>query len=234
MSRAAASGEARQIQAARITRSSAERAELVDVEVEVAARDRDDEPEPDDDLRRGHGHDGQGEDLAGAAPVVARERDQREVRAVQHDLEREEHDQRAAAQEDAERAGGEEEGRDREVPRDLGPEDPERHCAFSPASFREWEPRMTPPIAATSNTIEVISNASRWSVRKSRPIARGLPNELWMCCSCESRPPAFSPTATTISTSSAPAAPTAPICCPLGPPAHGASARPPRSATPRR
>src|SRR5207237_4820507 len=126
--------------------------------------------------------------------------------------EREEHDQRAAAEENAERAGCEEERGHREVPGDLRAEDAERHCICSPASLRECEPRMTPPIAATSSTIEVISNASRWSVRKSRPIARGLPNELWMCCSCESRPPAFSPTATTISTSSAPAAPTAPIC----------------------
>ena len=35
---------------------------------------------------------------------------------------------------------------------------------------------MTPPTAATSSTIEVISNASRWSVRNSRPISAGLPN----------------------------------------------------------
>src|SRR5438128_2020378 len=207
---------------------AAQRAELVDVEVEVASRDGDDQAEADDHLRGGHGHDGEGEDLAGAVPVVAREGDQRQVRAVQHDLEREEHDQRVPAQEDAERPGREQERGDREVPGDLGAEDGDRHDAFSPASLRECEPRITPPIAATRSTIDVISKASRWSVRKSRPTACGLPNEDRTCCWCESRPPALSPTATTISTRSAPAAPTAPICCQLGPPAQGASARPPR------
>src|SRR2546423_797909 len=231
--RAAASGETRQIQAAAITRSPAEGAQLVDVEVEVAPGDRDDQPEADHDLRRGDGHDGERENLSCTAAVVARERDQGEVGAVQHDLEREQHDQRAAAKEDAERPGGEEERRDGEVPGDLRAEDRD-HSAFPPASFRECEPRMTPPIAATRSTIDVISKASRWSVRKSRPIARGLPKELWTSCWCESRPPAFSPTATTISTRSAAAAATAPTCCQLGPPAHGASALPPRKAMTKR
>ena len=34
---------------------------------------------------------------------------------------------------------------------------------------------MTPPMAAMSRTIEVSSNASRWSVRNRRPISDGLP-----------------------------------------------------------
>jgi hypothetical protein len=44
-------------------------------------------------------------------------------------------------------------------------------------SSRAWLPRITPPTAATSRTIEVISKASRWSVRNSSPISPGLPNE---------------------------------------------------------
>src|SRR5919204_119670 len=215
-------------------RSPAQGSQLVDVEVEVAARDGDDQPEADDHLRGGHGHDGQGEDLAGATPVVPRERDQGQVRAVEHDLEREEHDQRAAAQEDAERAGREQERGHREVPGNLRAEDPERHWIFSPASLRECEPRITPPIAATRSTIDVISKASRWSVRKSRPTWCGLPNEERTCCWCDSRPPALSPIATTISTRIAPAAATAPTCCQVGPPAQGASARPPRYAVTNR
>ena len=50
-------------------------------------------------------------------------------------------------------------------------------------------PRTTPPTAATSSTIEVTSKASRWSVRNSRPIASGEPNERVMCCGFERKPP---------------------------------------------
>jgi hypothetical protein len=79
-----------------------------------------------------------------------------------------------------------------------------------------------------SSTIDVISNASRLFVRKSWPISCGLPKADPMLASSSSRSPAFSPTATTISTSRAPAAQIAATCCQLGPPAQGASARPPR------
>src|SRR5262249_36735350 len=159
--------------------------------------------------------------------VLAREADQREVRAVQHDLEREQHDQRAAAQEDAERARREQERRDREVPGDVRAGHQSGGAsvlAGSPVRRREWLPRRPPPTAATSRTIDVISKASRWSVRKRRPTSRGLPNELVIFASCESRPPALRPITTITSTRIAAAAPTAPIACQLGPPAHGASA----------
>ena len=148
--------------------------ELVDVEVEVAPGHRDDQAEPDDDLGGRDGHHGQREDLAVTASVEAGERDQGEVRAVEHELEREQHDQRAAADQHAERSREEQERRDAEVPDD-------RRAVHSSASAngcsREWLPRITPPTAATSRTIEVISNASRWSVRKSRPIVDGLPKK---------------------------------------------------------
>ena len=48
-------------------------------------------------------------------------------------------------------------------------------CHVPPRSSRAWLPRTTPPTAAASSTIEVISNASRWSVRNSVPDLRGAP-----------------------------------------------------------
>src|SRR5206468_950587 len=128
-------------------RSSPEPRHPIDVEVEPAPAHRHDQPEADDDLGGGDGHDGEREDLPVVVALLPRERDQGEVRAVEHDLEREEHDQRAPAQQDAEGAGREEERGDAEVPRDLRP----FHCLVL-----EWAPRMTPPTAATSSTTDVI------------------------------------------------------------------------------
>ena len=73
------------------------------------------QPEADDGLGGRHDHDGEREDLAGPVARVAREGDQGEVARVQHDLEREQHDERAAADEDAEGARCEEQDRDDEV-----------------------------------------------------------------------------------------------------------------------
>ena len=117
---APASGRKRQIQAAGII--PAQGREAVGVERDVTAGHGDDEPEADDDLRGGDGHHGEGEDLAVERAVLAREGDQREVGRVQHQLQREQDDQRVAAQEHAERTDGEEDGGDGEVPRDSGPE----------------------------------------------------------------------------------------------------------------
>src|ERR671915_1941506 len=222
----AASGESRQIQAAAVT-SPAKRRQLVHVELEATPRHGHDQPQSDHDLRGGDGHDGEREHLPVGIGLLAGERDQGQVGAVEHDLEREQDDQRAAAQEHAECAGGEEERGDRQIPGDVGTS----HSTGSPRRMGCGSlPRMTPPTAATRRTIEVISKASRWSVRKMRPISRGLPNRVSISASSESRPPALRPIATTISTRSAAAAPTAASDCQLGPPAQGASARPPRYA----
>src|SRR5207302_4363987 len=134
---------------------------------ETPAVDRDHEAEPDAHLGGGDRHDREREDLAGAVVRVTRERDQGEVAAVEHDLEREQDDDRVAAHEHAERARSEEERGDAEVPGDAGTaqdadaSSPERRCVC--------DPRKTPPTAATSSTIDVISKASRWSVRNRRP-----------------------------------------------------------------
>ena len=175
IAKAPASGAKRQIQAPAIM-PAPEHPEGVDVERQLAPAHRDDQPEADDDLGGGDGHHGEREDLAVDAAVQARERDQGEVRGVEHDLEREQHDQRAAPQEHARRADREEDRGDDEVPGDVrAVTSAPGHRA--PCSARVCVPRTTPPTAATSSTIEVISNASRWSVRKMRPISAGQPNE---------------------------------------------------------
>ena len=94
---AAASGSSRQIQAAAFIAPYPERPQLVDVELDVAAAHRDDQPEADDDLGGGDRHHGDREDLAVLVAELPGERDQGEVRAVEHDLDREQDDQRAAA-----------------------------------------------------------------------------------------------------------------------------------------
>src|SRR5512132_251286 len=216
-------------------RSSTQRRQLVDVELEPAPVDGDDQPEPDDDLGGRDGHHREREDLPVEVGVVAREGDQRQVRAVEHDLDREQNDQRAPPEHHAERADREQERGDGEVPGEVRA----HHSARVPPcnavlledfgwSSWAWLPRTTPPTAAASSTIDVISNASRWSLKNTRPISLGLPNAAPMSGASASRPLALSPTTTTISTISAPAAATAPSACQLGPPAQGASAWRPR------
>ena len=100
--------------------------------------------------------------------------------------------------------------------------------ASTSASSSERIPSTTPPTAATNSTIDVISNARRWSVRNSRPISAGEPNARVTDASSESRPPAFSISATNTTESSAAAAITDAVWIRRVPPAHVASARPPR------
>ena len=67
-------------------------------------------------------------------------------------------------------------------------------------------------------------------MRNSRPIQPGVPNGAFTCSECRSRPPAFSPIATMISTKIDAAARIAATVCQLGPPAHGVSCRGPTYA----
>jgi len=71
-------------------------------------------------------------------------------------------------------------------------------------------------------------------VRNSRPIQPGVPNVPFTWCECFRLPPAFSETATMISTKIAAAASEAPTDCQLGPPAHGVSMRGPMYAMTKR
>ena len=58
---------------------------------------------PDDDLRRRHEHDEQGDDLPVEAAVHAGERDEGQVRGVEHELDAHEDDDGVAAQQDRRR-----------------------------------------------------------------------------------------------------------------------------------
>src|SRR3954447_8709549 len=91
-------------------RSSAQLPQVVDVERQAAAEDGDDQAQADDDLTGGDDHHDHGEDLALAVADHAAEGDQRQVAGVQHQLEAEEDHHRAAADQDADCSGGEEEG----------------------------------------------------------------------------------------------------------------------------
>src|SRR4051812_33707152 len=115
----AASGASRQTQAATIMRSAPEGLQPVDVEGQAPPRHRDDQAEADDDLGSRDGHYGDREHLARALAAVSRERDQGEVAAVEHDLEREQDDERRAAKQYAERADREEHGAHGEIPGDV-------------------------------------------------------------------------------------------------------------------
>ena len=73
-------------------------------------------PRPTTHLGGGDRHHRDREDLAVDRGEVAREPDEGEVRGVEHDLEREQHDQRAPPQDHAGRADPEEDGGDGDVP----------------------------------------------------------------------------------------------------------------------
>src|SRR5215207_9790917 len=97
-------------------RSSAQLPQVIDVERQAAAEDGDDQAEADDDLAGGDHHHDHGEDLPLAVADHAAEGDEGEVAGVQHQLEAEEDHQGAAADQDPDRAGGEEQGREDDEP----------------------------------------------------------------------------------------------------------------------
>src|SRR5919109_4101371 len=123
IARQLASGASRQIQAptAGTAPSASQGARPVDVERHAATRHRHDQPEPDRDLAGSDGHDREREHLAVQRPLLSRERDKRQVAGVQHDLEREQHDERASPEHHSHRPSGEEDSRDDQVPAGIRP-----------------------------------------------------------------------------------------------------------------
>src|SRR3954453_7437968 len=91
--------------------SLAQRDQVVDVEFRAAPRHGDHQAEADHDLRGRDRHHDQREHLAAGLAVIAGERDQGEVRGVQHQLDGQQDDQRAAADEDAVEADPEQDRR---------------------------------------------------------------------------------------------------------------------------
>ena len=113
--------------------------------------------------------------------------------AVQHDLEREQDDQRAAAQQHAERAGREQERGDREVPGDVGPD----HSGRSPsASGLAGAWRAEDDAADRGDEQHDRGDLEREQVvgeEQAPDLGRAAERVAGRRRACESRPPAFSP-----------------------------------------
>src|SRR5262245_23185121 len=155
LSSTAASGSAGMIQSiGRCTRSALEQVDLVHEHGLPQSEQVDDDREPDRHLGGGDGHHEEHEDLAIERLHVARERDEREVRGVQHELDRHEDDERVAAYEHADHADREHDRRQRDQPG-------ERDHAPSVAARARPRAMTITPIMATSSTIEVTSNGNR-------------------------------------------------------------------------
>src|ERR1044072_1312938 len=146
-------------------RSSAQAPQLVDVERKAAAEEGDDQAEPDDDLAGGDDHHDDREDLPLLIADHAAEGDQGEVAGVQHQLQAEQDHDRAAADQQAHRAGGEEQAGEDDVPLDAHPDPPSR---LPPAS-------TTAPTAASRSRIEEASKGMRNFSSRRVPIEAGSP-----------------------------------------------------------
>ena len=164
------------------------------------------------------------EDLPVAVVEVAREGDQREVRAVEHDLEREQDDQRVAPEQHAECADAEQEAGDAEVPGDVRAFTAARHLLGIRAGVRAEDDAADRGDEQDDRRDlereQVVGEEEAADVARAAEVAADV-------VGVREAPPAFSPITTTISTRSAAAASTAPIACQLGPPVQGDSVRGP-------
>src|SRR6266540_6616098 len=173
-----------------IRRSPLHALRLVDGGARLAAEERHDDREPDDDLGRGDDDHEEREDLTVQVPVHPRERDEREVHGVQHQLDRQEDHDRIATHEHSDHTGGEEHRREREVLRRLDHTRSSLRASGEPASsFRSamWDaassssrrrPSTIAPIAAMRSRIEATSNGNMYLVNSTRPTASVLPDAL--------------------------------------------------------
>src|SRR5919109_1615896 len=162
-----ASGKARTSQpyAVALTRSAPQGAKVVDVEGDPPPVGGDDDAEAHHHLAGGDHHHDQGEHLPVLVAQRAREREQRQVARVQHQLQAEQDHQRTAAQQHAGDADREEQSREDEVPGDV-------HQRVAP----RWRPaRTTAPTAANSSRRDAASKAIRNRSSRSLPIAEGEP-----------------------------------------------------------
>ena len=202
--------------------SSAQRPELVDVELDVAAAHRDDQARARRRPRRRRPPSRRSRTSGRPrGRHGARTRSARGSPPLSMISTRKQDDQRAAAHEHAERADDEEHPARIDVPGDVRAG--MQPVASSIAGWRHvaWEPSTTPPTAATSSTIEVTSNAIRWSVRNSRPIESGEPNDRVIGVGVRERAAGRQPDRDDDLGEDRAAASTAPTTCQDGPPAHG-------------
>src|SRR3954452_10694273 len=99
--------------------SAAQLPQIVDVERQTAAENGDDQAKADDDLTGGDHHHDHREDLTLLVADHAAEGDEGEVAGVQHQLEAEQDHHRRSPDQDSQDAGGEEQGRQDDVPGDV-------------------------------------------------------------------------------------------------------------------
>src|SRR5688500_18942292 len=136
--------------------------QLVDVDGQLAPVHRDDDPEADRHLAGRDDHDDDGHDLAVAVAVHAAERDEREVRGVEHQLEAEQDHQRVAPDEHAAQADGEHERRDDEEPGDALQPASGSSASRTPAATSGrvvpfgWLPGVVPPTSGSPLTASAI------------------------------------------------------------------------------
>src|SRR6185369_4250271 len=135
--------------------SSAHRVVLVDEWRLPVAEDGDDDRQADGRLRGGHGHDQQRDDRAVALQIrdERTERDDGQVDAIEHELDRHEHRDRVPAGEEAERADREQRTGQREVRVQLLGD------AHQGTSFSRLA-RKTPPMTAARRSTLTASKAS--------------------------------------------------------------------------
>src|SRR5262249_18302200 len=133
--------------------------ERVRVERLAMPEQRDDDREAHGRFRRGHGHDEEHDDLPLDRAEVPADGHERQVDGVEHDLDRQEDRDQVAPEEDAGRAGGEEDGREHEEVVERG------HHRFRFAS-------VTAPTMATTISSDVTSNAKEYVVNSSTPMFR--------------------------------------------------------------
>src|SRR3954467_10036683 len=146
------------------SRSSLELPQLIDVDRQPPPVQRDDETEADRHLAGGDDHDDQREDLPAHVPAVARERDEREVGGVEHQLQAEQDHERVAPREHAGHPDAEDQRRDDQVPGDA------HICAGPPASI--IVPTSPSPFVRSGPFSISLTEISRTSARPERRRAR--------------------------------------------------------------
>src|SRR6202167_2610339 len=151
--------------------SSLKLPQLVHIYGQFAAMDRDDQPQPDAHLARGDRHHDQREHLPVAVAPHARERDQREVRAIEHQLQAQQHHEGIAPHHDAGGAEREHDRGDRQIPADRHYQPPS-----SPADAPVLAPTGWPSGAgaAVDASPASLADSSLW-VSRARAIANGTP-----------------------------------------------------------
>src|SRR4051812_17692750 len=156
-----------------------ERGEAVDLDVAPAAEDGDDDRETHGGLGGGHGDHDERERVSGQIAPHAREREQRDVGGVEHELDAHQDDQRVAPDEHADDADQKQHGGEHQevpvadIPHQIAHATPPSDRAFAGASSSAWRGLAIAiaPTTATRSKIEIASNGNRPPLNRSVPTA---------------------------------------------------------------